>query len=120
MDNVFIVMAEERGYSSRKWLLGVFTEEWRALELRDKAQVRADAVHAKIRALGIEEGLGASWRDVGTPPGWEAAHEECEGSAWFEELHLLKAACFPEDPDASVEWDCTMHYEVQEWPVDSL
>lgn len=121
MDRVFIVMAEERGYCTNQWVIGVFSKKELAEGWRAKAQARADTVHQKIRALGEDEGIGASWRTVCITAEWESAHEDCKCATgeWFDVLQKLKCELFPEDPDAQVEWDCTMHYTVQEWSVDS-
>jgi hypothetical protein len=118
MDRVFIVMAEERGYCSHQWVCGVFSGKEAAEEHRDKAQAKADEVHAKIRALGEDEGIPATWRDVCIPKDWAKAREDCHHHVWLEEVHKFKKELFPEDPDAQIEWDCTMHYSVQEWGVD--
>ncbi len=120
MDNVFIVMAEERGYCTSEWIVAVFSKKGKADDLRGRAQARADAAHEKLRALGEEEGTGACWQHIFVTPEWTKAHEDCGHPVYLEELYKLKGECFPEDPDAEIGWGTTMHYTVQEWSVDSM
>ena len=122
MQTVFIVLADEQGSCTQQWSIGVFSKREEAEELRGKAQVRADEVHMKIRALGEDKGIPATWRDV-------CITKECRDRleahgpnyrAQFGELQKLKRELFPEDPDAEIGWDCTLHYTVEEWSVDSM
>jgi len=119
MDRVFIVMADEREYCSNQWVVGVFSTEAAAEDCRAKAQARTDEVHAKIRALGEEEGIPARWRDVCISKEQKDELEALEHPAWLAALQKLKREFFPEDPDAEVSWDGTLHYTVEEWSVDS-
>jgi len=97
MKTVFIVMADSWEYCTKQWVCGVFSTKQAAEDHRNKAQLRADAVYEKIRALGEEDGIPATWRSA---------------------LQELKREAFPEDPNAYLGWDGTMHYTVQEWSVD--
>lgn len=119
MENVFVVVAEENGYCSDHWVIGVFSTSRKAREWRDAAQACADVVYKKIRALGEEEGPGATWRDVCMSAEWEVVRAGWETSDWFDAVKELKRQVNPYDPDMEVGWDCIMHYTVQEWSVDS-
>ena len=120
MTTVFIVMADAWEYCTNQWVIGVFTDREKAEAHCAQAQARADAVHAKIRALGEEDGIPATWRDVCITEEWKRAHAHLKrkDGEWFKALKQLKRETFPEDPNAYLGWDGTMHYTVQEWSVD--
>lgn len=118
METVFIVMADRQEYCTNQWVCGVFTAREKAEEHRDKAQARADEAHAKIRAMGEEDGIPARWRDVCLSDAQRRELEELDHPAWLARLKAIKRATFPEDPNAEFGWDGTMTYTVQEWAVD--